>query len=197
MRNLSKEHFDQNIIDAALHKISERKEGELKIHIIYAGFYYVGLDKLRSLVMKAMQKHTIETLMMTGYDLGKIRLITKEAMEDLSDGKKRWTKNSVNDDLELLFEDLQLGKESAKGIFLTYWSPKLTKEELKLVEEKNPDYFDTFNSLYPDVEEAEMKLSESDSKYVEGVGRRETFIMENQVSDDFNTSRKRRHSSTV
>ena len=181
MRNLSKEHFDQNIIDVALHKISERTANDLKLHIMYAGFHYVGLEKLRSMVLKAMQKHKIDLVMMTGYDLVKIRLITKEAMEDLSKGKKHWSKNSVNDDLELLFEDLQLGKEPEKGVILSYWSPKLTKEELKLAEEKNPNYFDTFNDLNPDVEEAEMKLSESDSKYVQGMGRRETFTIENQT----------------
>ena len=50
--------------------------------------------------------------------------------------------------------------------------PKLTKEELKLIEEKNEDYLSTFgrhNKFYevsPDVDVEEMKKSDSKDKYV-------------------------------
>ena len=61
--------------------------------------------------------------------------------------------------------------------------PKLTEEEMKLVEKEDTTYLQTFFASdldrNPDVPEAEMLLSESDSKYVEGFGYRETFTIEN------------------
>ena len=49
--------------------------------------------------------------------------------------------------------------------------PKLTKEELKLIEEKNEDYLSTFfrhqiRHASPDVDQEEMKKSDSKDKYV-------------------------------
>ena len=87
-------------------------------------------------------------------------------------------KDSVNDDIDSFFEDLRLGKEPNENVH-TYFLPKLTEAELKLVERKDTSYFETFLRSNPDVEEAEMKLSESNSKFVEGLGSRITFTIEN------------------
>ena len=95
-------------------------------------------------------------------------------------------KDSVNDDLESFFEDLRLGKEPDEHVW-TYFLPKLTEEEMELVEQKDTNYFQTFYEDDPDVPEAEMLLSESDSKYVKGWNHRRTFTID---------LRKRRHSST-
>ena len=73
----------------------------------------------------------------------------------------------------------------------TYFLPKLTKEELELVERRDTSYLQTFDRFYPDVPEAEMLLSESDSKYVQGCGWRKTFTIEFPYN-----LRKRKHSST-
>ena len=87
-------------------------------------------------------------------------------------------KHSVNDDLESLFEDLRLGKEPDELVD-TYFLPKLTEKEMELVERKDSTYLQTFQRSWKiDVGEAEMKLSESDSKFLQGVGRRRTFTME-------------------
>ena len=104
------------------------------------------------------------------------KLITKEAMEKYCKGEKN-EKDSVNDDLESLFEDLRLGKEPDE-FANTYFLPKLTEEEMELVEKKDTTYLETFYWDDPDVSEAEMLLSESDSKFVEGWGRRKTFTIE-------------------
>ena len=111
-------------------------------------------------------------------------LLTKEAMEKFCKGEKN-NKNLVNDDhealfddLETLFEDLRLGKEPNKYVD-TYFSPKLTRGEMKLVERKCTNYFQTFRIPNPDVEDAEMKLSESNSKFVKGLGYRKTFTIKN------------------
>ena len=57
----------------------------------------------------------------------------------------------------------------------TYYLPKLTKEELKLVGRKDPIYLETFGLTDPDVDEIEMRMSESKSKFVEAVCVRRTL----------------------
>ena len=95
-------------------------------------------------------------------------------------------KDSVNDDLESLFENIRLGKEPDELVG-TYFLPKLTEKELELVERRDTTYLQTFYleavggavGLNPDVDETKMMLSESDSKYVRGFSRRRTFVIEN------------------
>ena len=98
-------------------------------------------------------------------------------MESYCKGEKD-EKDSVNDDLESLFETIRLGKDPDEKVE-TYFLPKLTEEELKLVERRDTSYLKTLWSPNPDVDETEMMLSESDSKYVRGWGRRRTFVIEN------------------
>ena len=124
-----------------------------------------------------MKKHEIKSVMVTRIHLYRWRLITKEKMESYCKGEED-RKDSVNDDLESLFEDIRLGKEPDERVW-TYFLPKLTKEELELVERGDTRYFRTFSYSNPDVNETEMMLSESDSKYVQGYSRRGTFIIEN------------------
>ena len=81
-------------------------------------------------------------------------LITKEKMENFCNGKD-YQKDSVNDDLDSLFEDLRLEKELNEEVD-TYFLPKLTEAELDLVERKDTSYFKTFMQSEPDVEDAEM-----------------------------------------
>ena len=97
----------------------------------------------------------------------RLEIITKEAMEKYCKGEE-YPKVSVNNDLESLFENLRLGKEPDESVW-TYFLPKLTREELKLVKTKEKTYLQTFVKGYfggnPDVEEGEMELSESDLKF--------------------------------
>ena len=99
-------------------------------------------------------------------------LITTEDMNNRCSGK------TVFDDLESVFEDLQFGKppdEFAEVIFL----PKLTHEELSLVERKDLSYMKSFLiGERADVPVAKMKLSESDSKFVFAFANRETYSIE-------------------
>ena len=119
--------------------------------------------------------------MVTMIRMERIKLITKEAMEKYTKGEEA-RKDSVNDDLESLFEDLRLGKEPKKKVY-TYFLPKLTEEEMELVEQKDTNYFQTFNWPNPDVPEAEMLLSESDSKFLQGWGGRKTFTIDLENED--------------
>ena len=81
--------------------------------------------------------------------------------------------------MESFFENIRLGKEPDE-LVETYFLPKLTEEELKLVERRDRSYFQTFHSSSnPDVDETAMMLSQSDSKYVRGGSRRRTYVIEN------------------
>ena len=186
---LQKEHFDEKVITAALKKISENEPKELKIHFVYAGRYYFlwNEDKLRSIILNGMKKHKIKSVMLTSIYLRRWNLITKEEMESYCKGEKD-EKDSVNDDLESLFENIRLGKEPDEEVY-TYFLPKLTEEELELVEKRDPSYLQTLSSLNPDVNETEMMLSESDSKYVRGRSLRRTIVIENSSENTSNNLR--------
>ena len=163
----------------------------MKIHFVYAGYYYNTFvsgsqyeDRLRSFIRAGMKKYKVNSVMVTMTYMWKHKIITKETMEKYCNGEK-YPKNSVNDDLESFFEDIRLGKEPDEEV-RTYFVPKLTVEEMKLVERKDTSYFETFIEgalgANPDVKEAEMKLSESDSKFANGYGWRKTFTIENSPS---------------
>ena len=110
-------------------------------------------------------------------------LITKEKMVDHCEGKTI-EKKSVNDDLESFFEDIQLGKELTKddGQYVySYFLPKLTEEELDLIERKDKDFMYTFyRQMTADVSKADMEASESNSKFVRGHCQRETYTIKNR-----------------
>ena len=167
------------MIDSAFGKIVKSKNKNMEIHLFYAGWYYwIHEDRLRSFILNGMKKFKIKKVMMTIIFMRRWNLITKEKMEHYCNGKE-YEKDSVNDDLEKLFEDIQLGKKP-DGYVPTYFLPKLTKEELDLVERKDEDFMQTFNwNMDADVNKAEMMLSESYSKYIRGFCTRNTLTIEN------------------
>jgi len=131
-----------------------------------------------------MKKYKIVSVMMTTISMGRWELITKERMESYCMGKNA-EKASVNDDLESSFDNLRLGKEPDEQNW-TYFLPKLTQEELDLVENRDSSYLETFfydlggplsGDSCPDVPESEMRLSESKSKFIDGGGHRTTFTI--------------------
>ena len=167
------------IIDSALRTNSKKKTKGLETHFVFASHYYHFRENpMRSFILDGMKKYKIKSVMVTIFDMRRWKLITKEAMENYCKGKES-EKNSVNDDLESLFEDLRLGKQPLE-FCPTYFLPKLTKEELKAVERKDPTYLETFELAgNADMPEAQMKLSESDSKFVKAYGSRKTFTINN------------------
>ena len=200
-----KEHFDKKSIDSAFrnitkhktkHKESENTE-ELKIHLVFASQYYLEIipnsfymtvkveDRLISSILAGIKKYKINSVMVTIFFMRKRNIITKEAMEKYCKGEK-YEKKSVNDDLKSFFEAIRLGKEPDEYV-QTYFLPKLTEEEMELVERKDTSYFETYiegayGAKNPDVKAAEIKLSESDSKFARGYGVRKTFTIENPSS---------------
>ena len=79
-------------------------------------------------------------------------------MESFCEGKKL-RKESINEDLESLFERIRLRKQPEVEEVRTYFVSKLA-EELELVERKDPNYLGTFSwtnqNNNPDVDRIEM-----------------------------------------
>ena len=176
----SKEQFDERAIDSAFRNIIESKTEDMDTHFVYAGeyYYYKHADRLRSFILEGMKRYGIEKIMVTKISIWRNRLITKEKMESYCKGKEL-EKQSVNDDLEELFQDIQLGKK-LKSNAITYFLPKLTKKELKLVETKDEYFMDSLElEMDADVDKADMEASESDSKFVYAYGERQTFTIQN------------------
>ena len=81
---------------------------------------------------------------MTLLRMKKMNVITKENMESFCEGK-RARKESVNDDLESLYGKVRLGKQPNFEDVRTYFLPKLTEEELELVEQEDQNVLETFS----------------------------------------------------
>ena len=177
----NKGEIDQEIIDSCLLKISQCEANERKTHFVYAGdrYHLIHEDKLRSFILKAMKKNKIQSVIVTSFYMWRNKLVTKEKTESFFNGKEK-EKNSVTDDLDLLFEFFCLGQEVDDELY-TYFFPKLTEEDLNLVEIRDQSYFQTFLwSNGADVEEREMKRSKSDSKFAHGWVYRKTFTLEDK-----------------
>ncbi len=67
-----------------------------------------------------MKKHAIKSVMMTSIYSLRWNLITKEEMESYCKGEKS-EKDSVNDDLESLFENIRLGKKPLRRLLLIFY----------------------------------------------------------------------------
>ena len=168
-------------------------------HFIYCGeFYFIEAraHNFRKILRRKMKKYAIESSMLTMLFMQRLNLITKEKAKEASEGKlkndKDWKDQEIsfNDDLEIFFTNILNSKEIKKEIVPSFFTPKLTKEELKLVEIENDDHLNTYLAhsagLNPDVSAEEMKKSDSKSKYVHGVCVRRTYSL------TFERNRKRK-----
>ena len=125
--------------------LAENQTNNLRIHFVLASqYYYYNENKLRSFILAGLQKHKIRSAMVTIIGMWRLNLITKEAMESYCKGADSARKGSVNDDLDSFFEDLQLGKEPDDDYVQFYYLPKLTTEELRLVDNKDSNYRESF-----------------------------------------------------
>ena len=153
----------------------------MEIHFVLTlnqSYFTIVREHLESYILERMEKYKIKKTMVTVIGLWRTRLLTKEKMENYCMGKED-EKQSVNDDLESLFDEIRIGKKPDKYVEI-YFLPKLTNQELELVESKDQNFMNTFSyGLDADVPEVEMKASESDSKFVRAYGSRRTFIIEN------------------
>ena len=172
---------NKKIIESAFQKNAEFRVTNLEPHFIYAGGYglYIHLffdldrkrdyhNQLKSFFGELMKKYQVKSVMLTFIYMKKNRLIINEMVKSYCKGEKSLHRISINDDLEILFEDLQQGNRSSSSNH-TYFLPRLTEDEMELVQIKDPNYFKTFydvkygGSSNPDVRKHEMKMSNSET----------------------------------
>ena len=67
-----------------------------------------------------------------------------------------------------------MGEKNEEKV-LSFFTPKMTKEEMKLNELENEDHLNTYHGENPDVNVEEMEKLDSKSKYVLCTCVRETF----------------------
>ena len=183
------------------------RSDNLKLHIMYAGNYYNHRWYEYKLHLLLKRLTLFQTAMITMLRMSRSHLITKEEMEALTKGLQKVPEHLQNfsrnvyrpqkptltrvcDDLDIFFEKIKAGKYSDKfEETRTYFLPKLTEKEMQLVRMKDENHLATYSSYQkrnyysqpnnlPDIDEKEMKLSDSDSKYVRGSCNRKTFFVE-------------------
>ena len=114
-----------------------------------------------------------------------MKLVTKEKVKKAYKGELKndedWEmyEGSINDDLERFLINLQNQKEVKEEDVESFFTPKLTNEELKLVQEGNEEHLKSYGyhilGENPNIDVEEMKKSDSKSKYVHGRGWRMTI----------------------
>ena len=177
----TKEINDLDIFDDGVKSIFDFGKNDLMAHFIYCGSHYFyrkeQRQKLEKMILTKMKKYGIQSLVLTMLWMMRRNLVTKEKVKKAAGKLKNedlWKdcEGSINDDLERFFINLQNQKEvEYEGVF-SFFTPKLTNEELKLVQEVDEDHLKTYSEYFygrnPDVDVHEMKQSNSKSKYVLG-----------------------------
>ena len=173
---------DLKVIDAGAKSMSDVSKNGLVSHFIYCGYHYSyeheSRTQFRRVLLTQMRSHGIKSAILTMLNMNRRKLITKEKVKNAYKGRwkdeKLWkdAEVSINDDLEQFFDELQNQKKTKPEDVRSFFTPKLTDEELKLVEERNKQHLGTYSKYYrgknPDVTIKEMKRSDSKSKYVYG-----------------------------
>ena len=131
--------------------------------------------------LSKMKKYGIQAAILTVLTMERKNLITKEKQKEAFKGKlytklykfKDWENfhGSINDDLELFLDKILKNEKIDDEMVRSFLLPKLTDQELKLIEDKDEDYLKTFSEYIfggenPDVDKEEMKKSNSKDKYV-------------------------------
>ena len=179
---------DRKIIKAGVKEMVRFGNDELEPHFIYCGDYYMRKERISNfekMFFKQMKKFGIQSSMLTMLFMRRDDLVTKEKAKEASEGKLKndedWEEVSIIDDFEMLRNNIINSKRIKKELVESFFTIKLTKEELKLVESKNKDHLETYYCHYrgynPDVDPEEMKKSDSKSKYVQCYCNRLTYYL--------------------
>ena len=185
---------DIDVLNAGVKSIFDFEKDDLVPHFIYCGYFYTGkgmkskrFDRFKKILLKKMKSYGIQSATLTILNMMRFKLITKEKVAQLYEGKfkkSKGLKGSINDDLEAFFTKLQYTKKIKNKKVHSFLTPKLTDEEMKLVEERNELHIATYLNHYfgeqYDVDEEEMEKSESKSKYVYGGCWRDTIHLKHK-----------------
>ena len=172
-------------------------------HFIYCGIHYFYQErraKLEEIILTTMRKYGIQSSILTKLYMDRQKLVTKETVKKAYQGELKndedWEEyeGSINDDLERFFINLQNQKEVKKEEVGSFFTPKLTNEELKFVQAENKEHLETYWFRKPDVDVEEMKKSDSKSKYVHVDCLRLTFplslVTEDKTKDEVPVAKK-------
>ena len=153
-------------------------------HFIYCSIYLNDIEDfetLKNILLTKMKNYGLRESLLTVLFMRRIGLITKEKQkqaykEQLITDMKWKAQISICDDLELFFNkhQTQEGAHDNQNV-ISFFTPKLTDEELKLVDEKNRKYMKTFWDRDPDVNQQDWIMSESNDKYLHCWCRRVTM----------------------
>ena len=160
-------------------------KNDMMPHFIYCNedmLNYYRIDKnLKKLILTKMRKYGLPSSIFTTLRMTRVNLMTKEKSKQAVEGKLKndpdWKdyKGSINDDLDSFVNNFQNSEEVEFEDVLSYFIPKLTKEELKLVEQKNNEHMMTYVWEFDaDVSAKEMKESDSKEKYLHSECQRRT-----------------------
>ena len=164
--------MDCDIIDAGIKSMIEFGNDDLMAHFIYSGYSVLitPLHKIREMFLTKMAENGIQSCSLTLLYMLRENLITKEKAKEASEGKLKKGGLSINDDLEDFFTYIKKSMQFKEEEVYSYFTPKLSQKELKLVEVKDKDHFNTYLNHHwgfdPDVDAKEMAESDSKSKYV-------------------------------
>ena len=122
-----------------------------------------------------MKNYNINAIRVTFISLTRDNLFTKDQMEE---NFKRWYrdnyKKSVGDEVDSFFSMEKRGGHLSYGSQFIEFIPKLTEEEMALVEKQDQNYIETFRFSSNAVRDR-MKLSQSgEGMFIEASGNRFT-----------------------
>ena len=174
-----------DIFDDGVATMVEFGKNDMMPHFIYCyGDYWLSHKKLKEIILKKMREYGIPSSILTTLTMTRINLITKEKSKEAAEGKLKnepgWSyyDGSINDDLDSFVNKLQNSEEIDYEDVWSFFTPKLTKEELKLVEQKNKEHMMTYDrGFYADVGVEEMKKSDSKDKYLRSECQRITAYL--------------------
>ena len=180
-----KEMNDHDIIDAGIKSINNLGKDNSMLHMIYCGEYYFDSELLlEKMIVIKMRKYGIQSSILSYLSTHRENLITREKCKLAYQGKLKnvqgWKdyEGSINDDLETFFANHKISNGIKQEIVRSFFTPKLTPDELKLVEEKNKQYMYTFiYGFDADIDSEEMKKTQSKNKFVHAKCTRRTICL--------------------
>ena len=177
--------------------MSEIAKDDLMPHFIYCyGGFGFDIEELKILIQSKMRKYGIQSAILTMLFMIREKLITKEKANAVADGKLKncpeWSqynlqyKGSINDDLESFFQKFLNQEKITIETEVSLFLPKLTEDELKLVEKKNENHMRSYllGLFGADIDAEEMKLSNSRDKYVHSGCYRKTIYLDLESNEN-------------
>ena len=177
--------------------MAEFGHDDLTPHFILSGFTFHPdwTRQVMNFILSSMTKHGIGSMILTRIEMVRLNLLTKEQSKETYKGTlgshelkihPSWTDHyrgyngiSINDDLESFQNNLQARDKIEHESLYTFFLPMLTSDELKLVDEKNKKYMETYLYVFDaDVDPEKMKNSDSKDKFLHCGCYRNTMVLE-------------------